>query len=60
MDIDFEWVDTLASSSDDEEDKKVDEEDTNFYSARMREDELENDQITDWEEAFMSGWDDAL
>ena len=30
-----------------------------IYSMDMRNEELENDGLADWEEAFMQGWDDA-
>lgn len=30
-----------------------------IYNLEVREDELDNDMISDWEQAFMAGWDDA-
>ena len=30
-----------------------------IYNLEVREDELDNDMISDWEQAFMEGWDDA-
>ena len=30
-----------------------------IYSGDVREDDLDNDRLADWEEAFMQGWDDA-
>lgn len=30
-----------------------------IYSQDIRYEDLENDGLADWEEAFMQGWDDA-
>ena len=31
-----------------------------IYSEDVRMDDLENDGLAGWEEAFMAGWDDAM
>ena len=36
------------------------EDDMNIYDTKMREDALDEDEIADWEEAFMQGWDEAI
>ncbi len=35
-------------------------EEDNFYAEETRYEALENDEIADWEEGLMAGWEEAL
>lgn len=41
------------------EDSEETEDDTNIYNTKNREEALEDDEIADWEEAVMLGYDEA-
>ncbi|MBI2546338.1 hypothetical protein HYV81_04105 [Candidatus Woesearchaeota archaeon] len=44
-----------------EEDEEFDrDDDMSIYNKGNREEALENDEIADWEEAIMMGWDEAI
>jgi len=49
VDMELEFIDDLPE-----------EDDMNIYDTKMREDALDEDEIADWEEAFMQGWDEAI
>ena len=43
-----------------DEDEDNEEDDTNIYSRQIRESLLEDDEISSWEEGFMSGYDEII